>query len=51
MVGSVIVFVIFLNKKNNKKIIEAMKLLNESKEHGHKYIEKKYKKKVEELYC
>ena len=38
-------------KQNNKKIIDAMRLLDESKDHGHKYIEKKYKTKVKELYC
>ena len=37
--------------RSNKKIIDAMRLLDESKDHGHKYIEKKYKTKVKELYC
>ena len=36
--------------KSKDKILEALDLLEESKEYGHEHIEQKYGAKIEELY-
>ena len=38
-------------KGQKDKILEALDLLDESKDNGHEYIEQKYESRIEELYC